>query len=96
MLDAWLVTEAAAALYGVEVAHRMGYNRIHLEGNAMNVINAISRQHKGLSPIHLIYANIYVFSALFSGFICSHVRRGGISMDSHVEKVFMSSFPQII
>ena len=37
------VTEAAAGLYGLEVAHHMGYNRINLEGDVMSVINAISR-----------------------------------------------------
>ena len=42
------VTEAAAALYGLEVAHRAGYGEIHLEGDALTVTNAISRKQQRL------------------------------------------------
>lgn len=99
------VTEAAAALYGLEVAHRSGYNHIHLEGDAISVINAISKQQQGLSPIHLIYDNISIVRSLFSSFTCTHVRRCGntvahlvarLDTDSHEEKICMHPIPKSI
>lgn len=98
-------TEAAAALYGLELAHRLGYDRVHLEGDAMNVIHAILIQSDGLTPLHLIYENVYVVSSFFTGFMCSHVKRGGNTVAHLVarwdtapnhEKVCMSPFTQSV
>ena len=95
-------TEASAALYGLEMAHLMGYDRVHLKGDAMNVIHAISGQSDGLTLLHLIYENIYVFSTLFTRFMCSHVKRDGNTVayliarwdtGLHHEKVYMDLFP---
>ena len=54
-------SEASAACYGLEVALRMGYKMIQLEGDALNVINAINNKDNGLAPIHLVYDCIACF-----------------------------------
>ena len=48
-----------AACYGLEVAKRMGFNKVHMEGDALNAISAISNKETGRAPIHLVYDNRY-------------------------------------
>ena len=49
------VSEAATALYGVELEVGFGYQCVHLEGDSMNVIRAIDQRIDGFSPIQLLY-----------------------------------------
>lgn len=51
-------SEAAAAQFGLQLALRFGISRVHLEGDAMNVVQAISDTHQGLAPIYHIYDTI--------------------------------------
>ncbi|CAO2822409.1 unnamed protein product [Amaranthus hypochondriacus] len=97
------VSEAAAALFGVELAVRFGYNNIQLEGDFMNVISAIENNVDGLSPIHLFYDHIVALCSSLSGFGCSHIKRAGNTLAHLVarwdtglayEKVCMDPFPQ--
>ena len=46
----------------------MGYQHVHLEGDAMTVITAIENKAKGLTPLHLIYDSIACIWTSFLGF----------------------------
>ena len=83
----------------------MGFDRVHLEGHAWNVITAILIKGNGITPLHLIYDNIAHFSEYLSGFLCSHAHRSGKSvsyladicnMVLHHEKNCTASFPPSI
>lgn len=56
--------ELAAACFALEVALRMGYNNLLLEGNAQ-------------LPIFALYDDLHVLKSCFSGFSCSAIRRSG-------------------
>lgn len=71
------LSEAFAALYGLKVASRMGYKRIHLEGDAFNVMAALHKQDQGLSPLHLVYDCCFEMFDSFEFVMFSHVRRVG-------------------
>ncbi|CAO2816818.1 unnamed protein product [Amaranthus hypochondriacus] len=95
-------SEAMAAKYGLEIARRMGYDQIHLEGDALNVISAISNRIAGRAPIHLIYDSIISMLDSFADVKFSFVRRGGNTVAHMVarweteygrEKVCMAPFP---
>ena len=53
------ISEAAAVLFGLEIAIRFGYCLVHLEGDSMNVVRAIDKRAFDLSPIHLLYDCIF-------------------------------------
>lgn len=53
------MTEAMAARYGLMVAKRMGFDKVHIEGDALNVVSAIKRKEVGRSPLHLIYDEVF-------------------------------------
>lgn len=95
-------TEAAAALYAMELATHMGYTHISLEGDAMVVTSAIAKKDRGLTPIFLFYDKIQLLSSNFVGFECMHVsRKGNIvahlvarrDMENVDEKICMNPFP---
>ncbi|KAL2922015.1 3-(3-hydroxy-phenyl)propionate/3-hydroxycinnamic acid hydroxylase [Bienertia sinuspersici] len=69
------VAEVEVARYGMELARRLGFNRIILEGDVANVILAIKSQNYGLSPISVVYKDIELHKAFFNVFECSLVRR---------------------
>lgn len=94
--------EIKAALFALEVAHRMEYDNIILEGDAQQVINTINRKDTGLAPIFSLYDLVYAISDNFVNFECSHVRRCGNTLAHMVErwdtgiaheKICMDPFP---
>ncbi|CAO2837228.1 unnamed protein product [Amaranthus hypochondriacus] len=96
-------SEAAAALFAVELMARLGYRLIHLEGDALPVVLTIDNRSDGYSPIHTIYDKLYSVISLFDGFVCSHVSRSGNTLahaiarwDTGVasERICMDPFPQ--
>lgn len=96
------ISEAAAVLFCVEVAVRLGYRSVHLEGDSINVIRTIESSVSGCSPIHLLYDRISSLVSSFDAFCVSYVSRKGNSL-AHVmarwdpspslEKLYMHSFP---
>ena len=97
------VSEAAAALFGLEIAVRFGFGKVQLEGDAMGVVSAIYNGLEGSSPLHLYYDSIFASSTGFSNFCCSFARRSGNSLAHLVarwdtglanEKICMKLFPQ--
>ena len=79
MQATWSVelSEASVALYGLMIVRRMGYKRIHLEGDALNVITAIKNQVQGLSLIHLVYDCCFEVIAFFDFVMFSYVLIAG-------------------
>lgn len=79
-------TELSAACFALEVATRMGFDHIHLEGDAQAVITTIRRKDMGLSPIFSLYDLVHVLSDNFDGFSCSVVRRSGNTVAHYVDR----------
>ena len=52
------VCEAAATLYGIELAVRFGYSHVHLEGDSMIIVSAIENKVEGLT---LFISSMIVF-----------------------------------
>ncbi|KAL2923824.1 hypothetical protein RDABS01_015315 [Bienertia sinuspersici] len=71
------LAEAQAALYGVSLARRMGFNKVMLETDAWGVAMAVKSVAEGCSPIFLIYDDIHKFCNSFDVFQCNHVKRSG-------------------
>ncbi|CAO2813733.1 unnamed protein product [Amaranthus hypochondriacus] len=99
------ISEASAALYGLILARRMCHKKIHLEGDAINVINAIQKQEHGLSPLHLVYDSCFDVLDFFDLVVLSHVRRVGNTVahmvarwntEFNTEKVCMAPFPECL
>ncbi|CAO2828302.1 unnamed protein product [Amaranthus hypochondriacus] len=97
------ICEAAAALFGLQVALKTGCENIHLEGDSLSVISAINHEVEGRAPIHLFYDCILELCSNVRGFVCSFVRRNGNSLAHLVdrwdtgladEKICMEPFPQ--
>lgn len=95
--------ELSAACFALEVAGRMGYEHIHLEGDAQVVIHSLQKHVRGLSPIHSLYDYLISLSSSFDSFSCSSVRRSGNTVAHYVarwdtgmayEKICMEPFPQ--
>lgn len=89
----------------MKVAKRMGFNLIHLEVEAINVLSAISSKDNRLAPIHLVYACIFYLLSYLDGFQCSFVRRCGNTLAHMVarwdtgashEKICMATFPDCL
>ncbi|CAO2813444.1 unnamed protein product [Amaranthus hypochondriacus] len=98
-------SEAMAAKYGLEVCKRMGFMKIHVEGDALNVISAIIRREAGRAPIYLIYESLFSLIDTFDDVHVSFVRRGGNTVAHMVarwetdfarEKVCMPPFPDCL
>lgn len=73
-------SEATAAIFALEIASRFEFDQVHLEGDALNVTNAINRYNTGLAPIYHLYKSLEELSNCFHGFACSFVRRSGITV----------------
>ncbi|CAO2837557.1 unnamed protein product [Amaranthus hypochondriacus] len=95
-------SELAAACFALEIAQRMGFDHIWLEGDAQTVINTIKRRDRGLAPIYALYDTLYALSLAFVNFDCSAVRRNGNTIAHMVarwdtgvanEKICMEPFP---
>ena len=77
--------EVAATQFGLQVALRLGVHYAHLEGDSMNVVQAIVNSRMGLTPIFLFYA-ISILKCQFLDFLCTHVCRSGNSLAHEVTK----------
>ena len=44
------ISELMAAVFGIEMAIRLGYDYIHIEGGNVNVMKSITSNQKGCSP----------------------------------------------
>ncbi|KAL2944294.1 UDP-N-acetylglucosamine--N-acetylmuramyl-(pentapeptide) pyrophosphoryl-undecaprenol N-acetylglucosamine transferase [Bienertia sinuspersici] len=52
------VGKAEATRYGLQLARRLGFESIILEGDATNVVNAIKSHQFGFAPVSVIYFNM--------------------------------------
>lgn len=71
------MAEAAAVRYGMQVAKRLWYDRICLEGDASNLTRVIDEKRRDSSPLFLIYDYIGNLSKIFNVFVSSNVKRVG-------------------
>lgn len=71
------ISEIYAALYGLLLARRIGYKRVHLEGDAQNVVTAIQDHVHGFSNVQLIYDCCFEVLSFIDFSMFSHVRRIG-------------------
>lgn len=92
-----------AALYGLQLARRMDYKKIQLEGDALNVVTALQKRVQGSSPIHMVYDCCFDELAFFDVTMITHVCRAGNTMahmiarwttDVNSEKVCMPPFSE--
>lgn len=103
---AWLVEkvnqDTLDGCFVLEIAVRMGYENIILDGDSISVINNIKKKDTGFSPIYAMYDYVHVLSASFGSFSCSFVRRSGNTVahssarwDTGIalEKICMEPFP---
>ncbi|CAO2837898.1 unnamed protein product [Amaranthus hypochondriacus] len=70
-------SELSAACFALEIACRMGYDHILLEGDAQSVVNSIRKKEKDLSPIYALYDNLHVLSSHFTSFSCNAICSSG-------------------
>lgn len=99
------VSELAAAVYGVEVACRLGFTHIHLEGDNTTVFKNISKQPAGLSPFYVLLDRLKYLLNSFVGVRHSVVRRSGNTaahmvarwnVGSFGDTVYIHPFPQTL
>ena len=99
------MAEAEAARYGLQIARRMGFDKVWLESDALAVVGALHHHAGGLSPLYLLFYDIRVLSLSFMSFRFSHIRRVGNTVahlvarwDSHgsAELICMAPIPQSI
>lgn len=98
------ISEAAATLFGIQVADRHNFGLVHIEGDALIVISAISNRLEGSSPINLFFDHMFSLIKSFFGFHCNFVKRHGNTLDHSIarwdigvanEKICMAPFPQL-
>lgn len=97
------LAEAGAARFGLDVARRLGFDRVVLECDASNVVRCIRERRQGAAPIFLFYDDILEISSSFLSFDCVHVKRAGNTVahsvarweaDVNSETICTSLFPQ--
>ncbi|CAO2835905.1 unnamed protein product [Amaranthus hypochondriacus] len=74
------ISEISDALFDVELAIRLGFSYIQLEGDNVNVMKAITNNSKGCSPSFLLLDRLQSLILAMSGFQSSVVRRSGNSV----------------
>lgn len=70
----WKVIEVCI-FFALEISRRMGYEYVHLEGDSLMVINAITMEEQGSAHIHLLLDQIAEIVQYFAYFSCSFVCR---------------------
>ena len=99
------LAEAGPARFGIEVAHRMGFEKVVLESDSLRVVQAIRLRQRGATPIFLMFDDIIELSSSFSSFHCYHVKRAGNTLAHNVarwdamvglDNICTHSFPQSI
>lgn len=72
-----LVSELVAVVFGLEVAIRMGFNHLHLEGGNVTVFKALTNVSPGCSSFHILLDCFSALRSYFIGFRSCIVRRSG-------------------
>lgn len=97
------VSEAATALFSLQIAITFDFEYIHLEGDSLLFISVTHSREDGRAHIHLFYDTIFALCSNVRGFNCSFVKRDGNSLahlvarwDTGVadENIYMGLFPQ--
>ncbi|XP_074335946.1 uncharacterized protein LOC141673112 [Apium graveolens] len=52
------MAEAGAALYGLLLTRRLGFDSVVLESDALNLVSAVNQNMDGASPVFLFYNDI--------------------------------------
>ena len=99
------LAEAMGARYALELAGRSGFAHVALEGDSLEVINAVKTRGSGLSPSFRIFSDIITLASSLESFFISHIKRAG-NVVAHLlarwdcpsgnEIVWMDYFPQSI
>lgn len=66
------MAEALAMRFGLNIARRYGYNRNLLEGDALNIVNAVKNRTQGPSPIQMVLDGIRIAISYFAYFNWSY------------------------
>ncbi|XP_021734136.1 uncharacterized protein LOC110700860 [Chenopodium quinoa] len=97
------IVEALVVRFALQLAYKLGYSRIMVESDAINVIKVVSSKEKGRSPIYSIYDDIRTDRAKFVLCTFSHIKRSCNTVahliarwetGENVELVRLCSFPQ--
>ncbi|XP_057550422.1 uncharacterized protein LOC130828448 [Amaranthus tricolor] len=97
------VSELTVAGFGVELAIRLGFSHIHLEGDNVVVFKEITNSSSGFSPFYVLLDQIRSLLSSFRGVRRSVVRRSGNTaahmvarwnLGSFGDTIYMHYFPQ--
>ena len=79
-------TEALAAMKALSFAHELGFQNIVLEGDALNLIQALKAQEQNLLPWGLLVEDVKEYGTKFRRVLYSHVKRNGNSVAYNLAK----------
>ncbi|XP_021722372.1 uncharacterized protein LOC110689847 [Chenopodium quinoa] len=88
------MAEAGAMRYGVELARRLGFEKVVLESDALTTVRAIQTRQVGAAPIFLLFDDVLKMSNDFSFFSCNHVKRTGNTVAHFVARWDTSTSPE--
>ncbi|KAL2941933.1 Nociceptin receptor [Bienertia sinuspersici] len=72
--------EEVAAVFGLRLPQALGHSKVHLECDALTVVNKIRNDTYGFSPIFVFFEEIRLLKACFDSFECSHIKRGEMQL----------------
>ncbi|KAL0001636.1 hypothetical protein SO802_015417 [Lithocarpus litseifolius] len=78
--------EALATLKALTFAHKLGFQNVILEGDALGLIQALKSQEQNLYPLGLLVEDVKVYLNHFSRVLYSHVKRNGNSVAHNLAK----------
>ena len=79
-------TEALAAMKAMSFAHELGFQNIILEGDALNLIQALKAQEQNLLLWGLLVEDVKEYGTKFRRVLYSHVKRNGNSVAYNLAK----------
>ena len=79
-------TKALAAMKALSFAHELGFQNIVLEGDALNLIQALKAQEQNLLPWGLLVEDAKEYGTKFRRVLYSHVKRNGNSVAHNLAK----------
>ena len=71
------LAEVMATSLGLVTAKRLGFMRVELQCDALNVVQASCLQQHGKAPVDLVFDDIRSLGMEFDSFVCSHIKRVG-------------------
>ncbi|XP_021729758.1 uncharacterized protein LOC110696712 [Chenopodium quinoa] len=71
------MAEVGAMRYRLELARRLGFEKVALESDALTAVRVIQSKQIGAAPIFLLFDDVLKLSNEFSFFSCNHVKRAG-------------------